>query len=140
MKGGGDRRSPDRVASGGLRDPVVVARGAAGSVPELEFDERRRRRVAGRRDDESVRLTDSQKALLLNLIIFWADQSEGALPPGIYDLRYALHDDLRNVASRHRTTDPRPAVFAPRPARGRRFVPQKDYARDSPGRGESLAQ
>ena len=46
---------------------------------------------------QPVRLTDSQKALLLNLIIFWADQSEGALPPGIYDLRYALHDDLRNV-------------------------------------------
>ena len=46
---------------------------------------------------EPVRRTDSQKALLLNLIIFWTDQTDGALPQGIYDLRYALHDDLRNV-------------------------------------------
>ena len=48
---------------------------------------------------QPVRLTDSQKALLLNLISFWADQIDGFddLPEGIYDLRNALHDDLHHV-------------------------------------------
>jgi hypothetical protein len=47
-----------------------------------------------------VRLTDPQKALLLNIITFWADQTDGGydnLPEGIYDLRNALHDDLHHV-------------------------------------------
>jgi hypothetical protein len=49
---------------------------------------------------QPVRLTNSQKALLLNLITFWADQTNGEdddLPEGISDLRYALHDDLHHV-------------------------------------------
>jgi hypothetical protein len=47
-----------------------------------------------------VLLTDSQKALLLNLITFWADQTDGDdddLPEGISELRWALHDDLHHV-------------------------------------------
>jgi hypothetical protein len=47
-----------------------------------------------------VRLTGPQKAGLLNVITFWADQTDGGyddLPEGIYDLRNALHDDLHHV-------------------------------------------
>jgi hypothetical protein len=44
-----------------------------------------------------VLLTDSQKALLLNLITFWADQTDDDLPEGISELRWALHDDLHHV-------------------------------------------
>ena len=48
---------------------------------------------------QPVRLTDSQKALLLNPISFWADQIDGYddLPEGIYDLRKGVHDDLHHV-------------------------------------------
>ena len=57
---------------------------------------------------QPVRLTDSQKRLLLNLISFWADQidSEDDLPEGISDLRQALHDASTTSASRRRTTNP----------------------------------
>jgi hypothetical protein len=48
-----------------------------------------------------VRLTDPQKAELLNIIIFWADQTVDGdvsrLPDGIDGLRHALHDDLHHV-------------------------------------------
>jgi hypothetical protein len=49
---------------------------------------------------QPVRLTDPQKALLLNIITLWADQTDGAfddLPEGLSDLRNALHDDLHHV-------------------------------------------
>ena len=48
---------------------------------------------------QPVRLTDPQKALLLNLINFWADHIDGhdELPEGISELRNALHDDLHQV-------------------------------------------
>ena len=47
-----------------------------------------------------VRLTESQKAGLVNVIDLWAGQMDGDygdLPEGINDLRYALHDDLHHV-------------------------------------------
>jgi hypothetical protein len=49
---------------------------------------------------QPVRLTEMQKALLLNVITFWAsemDDEYAGLPKGIYDLRCALHDDLHHV-------------------------------------------
>jgi hypothetical protein len=49
---------------------------------------------------QPVRLTDSQKALLVNLITFWADQTDADdedFPEGIAELQWALHDDLHHV-------------------------------------------
>ena len=51
---------------------------------------------------QPVRLTDPQKALLLNVIAFWAGRTDGGydeLPEGINDLRNALHDDLHHVGA-----------------------------------------
>ena len=53
---------------------------------------------SGRRNP--VVLTDPQKAVLLNVITFWADRTDGGydeLPEGIHNLRNALHDDLHHV-------------------------------------------
>ena len=48
-----------------------------------------------------VRLTEPQKAALLNIITIWADQTVDGdvsrLPEGIEALRHALHDDLHHV-------------------------------------------
>jgi hypothetical protein len=70
---------------------------------------------------QPVRLTDPQKALLLNIITLWADQTDGGygdLPEGIYDLRNALHDDLSvrlvRPASGHPCDRERPAGGARR--------------------------
>ena len=51
---------------------------------------------------EPVCLTDPQKALLLNVIAFWAGRTDGGyddLPAGINDLRNALHDDLHHAGA-----------------------------------------
>ena len=56
-----------------------------------------------------IRLTDPQKAGLLNIITFWADQTVDGdvslLPKGIPALRHALHDDLHQVGVEE-TQDP----------------------------------
>jgi hypothetical protein len=52
------------------------------------------------RTTQPVRLTDAQKAEMLNVISFWADKLDGGyneLPEGIDDLRNALRDDLHRV-------------------------------------------
>jgi hypothetical protein len=56
-----------------------------------------------------IRLTDPQKAGLLNIITFWANQTVDGdvslLPKGIPALRDALHDDLHQVGVEE-TQDP----------------------------------
>ena len=58
---------------------------------------------------QPVVLTDPQKAVLLNVITFWADRTDGGydeLPEGICDLRNALHDDLHDVGVEVAEQDP----------------------------------
>jgi hypothetical protein len=50
-----------------------------------------------------VVLTEEQKGALIEVIDFWGSRVEGGLtdglPPGIFDLRNALHDDLHHGAN-----------------------------------------
>ena len=51
---------------------------------------------------ELLRLTTAQKVGLIQLIEQWGSDVDGlnsGLPPGIFQLRSALHDDLRDAPS-----------------------------------------
>ena len=51
-------------------------------------------------DHAAVCLSEVQKAGLLNVISFWANEMDDGydgLPEGVYELRNALHDDLHHV-------------------------------------------
>jgi hypothetical protein len=99
-----ERRRTDEVRIALHRGIVTIPRSSREALLERFHDLRTMHDVhdafrAGG-TTKPVRLTDPQKALLLNIITFWADQTDGGydnLPEGIYDLRNALHDDLHHV-------------------------------------------
>ena len=78
------------------REAILSRLEQSGSMHQL------REALGSNEAPEAVRLTAGQKGALIQLIERWARDVDGlnrGLPPGIFELRNALHDDLRDAGS-----------------------------------------